>query len=105
MILLSVGMVMSCLYSVREEIAKQKGFVSDLSNYTCQQWVEFFRMKASTAQALVEEIGPFYRQCDGSLELSMNFCLQSSLSYVINSVMGSLFQGEEGHKYIYKSKY
>ncbi len=51
---------------VREEIVKQKGFVSDLGNYNVQQWVEFFHVKASTAQALVEEIGPFYRQRDGT---------------------------------------
>ncbi len=59
--------------SIHEEIAKQKGFVSDLGNYNVQQWVEFFRVKASTAQTLVEEIGPFYRQRDGTLVFDSEF--------------------------------
>ncbi len=58
-----------CFHSIREDIAKQTGFVKDLSNYSCQQWVEFFRMKASTAQALVEEIGPFFRKRDGRVKM------------------------------------
>ena len=62
-----------CFIRVREDIAKRKGFVNDLGNYNVQQWVEFFRVKASTAQALVEEIGPFYRQCDGTLVFEYEF--------------------------------
>ncbi len=61
--------------SIREEIAKQKGFVSDLGNYNVQQWVEFFHMKASTAQALVEEIRPFYRQHNGTSLFDSDFKL------------------------------
>ncbi len=53
--------------SVQDDIAKQKGFIQDLSNYSTQQWVEFFRIKASTAQALVEEIGEFFKRCDGTM--------------------------------------
>ena len=58
-----------CFRSIRQDVAKQTGFVSDLCNYSSQQWVEFFRVKASTAQALVEEIGPFFRKRDGILEV------------------------------------
>ncbi len=49
----------------REDIPKQGCFVDNLVNYTSAQWVEFFRMTASTAQKLVEELGPFFRQHDG----------------------------------------
>ncbi len=53
--------------SLRSEITKQQGFVKDLMNYSSQQWVEFFRIKASTAQAPVEEIGQMYRNRDGKV--------------------------------------
>ncbi len=56
---------MFCL-RIHDDVAKQHGFVKDLTNYSCQQWVEFFRMKASTAQALVEEVGKFFRKRDGT---------------------------------------
>ncbi len=54
--------------SIWEDIAKQTGFVSDLCNYSCQQWLESFCVKSSTAQAFVEEVGPFFRKRDGRVE-------------------------------------
>ncbi len=47
--------------------------MSGLCNYSSQQWLEFFRVKSSTAQALVEEIGPFFRKRDGSFESKLWF--------------------------------
>ncbi len=49
----------------RDDIPKQEGFVADLGNYTCCQWVEFFRMGPGTAQLLVQEVGKFFRKHAG----------------------------------------
>ncbi len=48
-----------------EDIPKQENFVDNLVNYNSTQWLEFFRMTPSTAQKLVQEIGPFFREHDG----------------------------------------
>ena len=62
---------------------KQGRFVDNLVNYNSGQWVEFFRMTPTTAQKLVEEIGPFFCQHDGesirheiSVVLSVYKCRQ-----------------------------
>ncbi len=55
-----------------DEIAKQEGFVRSLVNYTNAQWLEFFRMSPSTAQCLVETIGPVFRERSGVYEQMKN---------------------------------
>ncbi len=53
------------LCRTHEEIPKQGCFVENLANYNSSQWVEFFQMTPSTAQRLVEELGPFFHEQDG----------------------------------------
>ncbi len=49
-----------CCLRLREDIAKEVGFVErHLSHYTGNQWKEFFRMLPSTAESLLREIAPF----------------------------------------------
>ncbi len=55
----------SFVFSCREEIPKQEGFVGSLINYTHAQWMEFFQMSPGTAQCLVDTIGPLFRQRSG----------------------------------------
>ena len=49
----------------REDVPKQEGFVDSLVQYTSSQWKEFFRMSPTTAQRLVETIGPFFAERSG----------------------------------------
>ena len=71
-----------CFLSIWQDVAKQTGFVTDLCNYISQQWVEFFRVKSSTAQVLVEEIGPFFRKRDGSFHWSLWFWVQFAVTCI-----------------------
>ncbi len=52
---------------------------------------EFFRVKASTAQALVKEIGPFYRERDGTSLVDFEFKLSTLIGksmMVLHIVVG-----------------
>ncbi len=66
----------------QEDIPKQSNFVNNLVHYNSTQWLEFFRMTPATAQKLVEEIGPFFRERDGKWVhhwvLHSTFCVGNS---------------------------
>lgn len=100
-----------CFASIQEEITKQTGFIDDLCNYNSQQWVKFFRMKSSTAQALVEEVGPFFRKRDGSVDCSSWLPLWVELDFRCvwqeksACVCVCVLQGVGGHKFIYRTKF
>ena len=44
----------------RDDIRKQIGFVDGLVDYNAAQWREFFRVLPSTAQSIVEDLGPHF---------------------------------------------
>ncbi len=55
---------MSCVFvhcvRLRDDLTKEMGFVErKLSNYTGNQWREFFHMLPSMAESLLREIAPF----------------------------------------------
>ncbi len=54
-------------YRCREDVPKQEGLVDNLVQYTSSQRREFFRMTRTTAQRLVETIGPFFAERSGWL--------------------------------------
>ena len=59
---------------LRDELAKEMGFVErKLSNYTGNQWREFFRMLPSTAESLLREIAPFLPDAENCEDMS-NIC-------------------------------
>ncbi len=61
------GCQLCSVYRCREDVPKQEGFVDNLVQYTSSQWREFFRMTPTTAQRLVETIGPFFAERSGWL--------------------------------------
>ncbi len=59
---------------LRDDIAKEMGFVErKLSNYTGNQWREFFRMLPSTAESLLREIAAFMPDAENHEDMR-NIC-------------------------------
>lgn len=62
---LSLFVIICVSCRCRDDVPKQEGFVHNLVQYTTSQWMEFFRMTPTTAQLLVETVGPFYADRSG----------------------------------------
>ena len=71
------GLLTLC-HRLREDIAKEVGFVeTNLSNYTGNQWREFFRMLPSTVESLLRDIAPFLAEAENHeicFQMAQNSC-------------------------------